>query len=527
MPENNFEQQAKNLVSNFNLKPQEAVWTNVQKAIEPPKRKRRFVLWWWLLPVCLFGVAGLFLVNKNADVITANNANERLEKASEKDAQKVAKLNADLRANDTATNSVNASKSDANKQAADNNFTKKENKQNRLYKSLDSSKNVQANIDEKVNLGSRLIKYKNAKTKTKNKSLKVDVNSFTQNDTRTLQTDFTKTATNDSTVENKYVSDYSNLLTQKNTDTTKVGLVVKLDAGITKKTNRPDSLFVIDTTAMLKDSSDILVAKNVIRDTAVNTKKTKLKSKHSPWHFGVLAEAGTTSRNASFLNLSTETSMNFSSGFPTGNTTVGSSYRSVYKIGSGPVFGAGIAAQKKLLKNLNFQASFQYRYQAYKSFTTLFKDSVSLSSFSTSAVGSFHAAEHFHFVSIYAGLQWYFFNKNTMQIGVTAGIDNSLLLAVKQKISNASGVTLPNDNSSLTALTFAAVVADAAISHSSFYSYQPQIAGGLVVNFILPKSRQLQLLPYVRNSILMFEKNNTSNNNHIFSAGLQAIYFFK
>ena len=68
MPEQNFEQQARDMAEGFRMEPQPAVWQNVKNAIAKPKRKRRILIWWWLLPLGLLGGLVLFVRNHKNDL---------------------------------------------------------------------------------------------------------------------------------------------------------------------------------------------------------------------------------------------------------------------------------------------------------------------------------------------------------------------------------------------------------------------------------------------------------------------------
>src|SRR3954465_15497780 len=82
MPEQNFEQQARDMMNGFEMKPGPEVWQNVCNAIQEPRRKRRFMLWWWLLPLSMIGSGiALYRFNKimpaTGRAAEANNVHQK------------------------------------------------------------------------------------------------------------------------------------------------------------------------------------------------------------------------------------------------------------------------------------------------------------------------------------------------------------------------------------------------------------------------------------------------------------------
>lgn len=61
MPDNSFEKQVQELMRGLELTPDETVWTNLQKELQPEKRRRRFAFWWWL-PLGLLLLGGAWML---------------------------------------------------------------------------------------------------------------------------------------------------------------------------------------------------------------------------------------------------------------------------------------------------------------------------------------------------------------------------------------------------------------------------------------------------------------------------------
>lgn len=61
MPDNSFEKQVQELMRGLELTPDETVWNNLQKELQPEKRRRRFAFWWWL-PLGLLLLGGAWML---------------------------------------------------------------------------------------------------------------------------------------------------------------------------------------------------------------------------------------------------------------------------------------------------------------------------------------------------------------------------------------------------------------------------------------------------------------------------------
>lgn len=74
MPENEFEHRVQQKMEEFNLRPSDLVWTEVERRIRKEKR-RRFIFWWFLLAGLLAGGIGttIWLGNKKDKSIVAQN----------------------------------------------------------------------------------------------------------------------------------------------------------------------------------------------------------------------------------------------------------------------------------------------------------------------------------------------------------------------------------------------------------------------------------------------------------------------
>ncbi len=75
MPDNSFEKQVQELMRGLELTPEETVWANLQKELQPEKRRRRFAFWWWLPLAALIAGSAWFWLDKKETARSATQKN--------------------------------------------------------------------------------------------------------------------------------------------------------------------------------------------------------------------------------------------------------------------------------------------------------------------------------------------------------------------------------------------------------------------------------------------------------------------
>jgi hypothetical protein len=479
MPDNNFEQQARDMMNGFEIKPKPEIWQNVRNAIQEPKRKRRFALWWWLLPLGLLG-GGIAYYTFNI---------------AYKNAQESVSINT---VNQTNTDKKADHPEEPNKQQTD---TKKGKRKGNIDKPFFLSNNNNNNQKR-----SKTIKKLSGNIHKEKETIQItfDENIAEANKKRGLP-DITipvpiigrNSHVNDSTIS---LQDELNLLPK-------------------------DSLNSRSSYQNSMQSAKATRPNSVGNDKPDSTHTNNVKMRNG-WKWGILAEVGTATRKSSLFStadfeksLNDPTSPNSNGngssgvGLPQSN---GFYYNNVIR--NGFAFGLGIVLQKKLNKSIDFFADVAYYYQSFNITTETYKDSIVLNNSFTTFTGSYKATQSFHFASLYAGINWHFINTKHLQFGVSAGVDNLLLLSAKQKYNGVNNGNLSSAD--------AMRISNSISTSKYYYKYQPSLFTGILIN-IQTGDRQLQFVPFVRSSFRPFDKNTTSNNNHLFSAGLRAVYFFR
>jgi hypothetical protein len=489
MPDRNFEQQARNMTNGFEMKPKPEVWQNVRNAIQEPKRKRRFVLWWWILPLGLLGGSiALYTFNKG-DKETQGHVKTNTIHQTDMDKKTIhpEQLNGQQ---------INTEKGKGNGAIAKTVFLHNSTKGN--HKQL------------------KAIKRSNDIT---NKEEKIIKEAFDENATGTRKI--------------KESSDIIGIELNQNitTPTPTINNNKHVNESIVKLQDQPNLVpkSSLNSRSLNQDSirSATAINTNSVSANKSDAAHINQQKKHTGWHWGILAEGGIATRKSSLFSLADmEKSLNDPSTLPNSNGS-GSSIGGLPQsngfyynntVNHGLAFGLGIASQKRLSKWLDFFADAAYHYQSFNITTAVYKDSLVLNNSFTSFAGSYRATQKFHFVSLFAGINWHFINAKYVQFGISVGADNLLLLAVKQKFNGINSVNF----SSLDAIQ----MSNSFSTSNNYYKYQPSLLTGILIN-IQTGDRQLQFVPFVRSSLRPFDKNTTSNNNHLFSAGLRAIYFFK
>ncbi|TKK68826.1 hypothetical protein FC093_09015 [Ilyomonas limi] len=496
MPEHNFEQQARDMANGFEMKPQSKVWQNVRNAIQQPQRKRRFVLWWWLLPLALIGggVTWYKLSKAHNEIAIAKaihqaNSDKNTTPAKQQNNRQQTGVSSGLKKEDSTTLLLSENNNLASKQSTETKaFKKIEKKKNSSFNATDKRTIARNKTDEQANMvGNEL-----------------DRNSIT----------FSIVA-ND---KNNHASDSTIALMntlQPHRDSLQIMSLLKDSAFPIKSV--PSKKFAV------KNAGSISIN---ISDSAGNGKSSGTKKATSKLHWGVIAEGGIATRKSSVLSFAgfekSSNTTTFPSANDAGSGSAGSPGSRAFHYNSqiqpGAAFRIGVALQKKINNSIDVFADAAYHYQSYKVSTTAYRDSLVLNNLSASVAGNYKTTQAFHFTSLFAGINWHFINTKHIQFGISAGADNLFLIAANQKLHSVSG---SNFSSSVTIR-----ISDSAFTKGNFYQYQPSLFAGVL--FTIKKgNQQLQLIPFTRSSIRSFDKYAISDNKHLFSAGLRAVYFFK
>ena len=249
--------------------------------------------------------------------------------------------------------------------------------------------------------------------------------------------------------------------------------------------------------------------------TATVTSKEKQNTKL--WHWGILAETGLTSLgNNPFQSKSFPNPFAFDAS-PV-NSNVGAFNRSTIsrQVKHGAYMALGAALKRNLSDKISFDAQVSYKYQQFaitENVTIDTSRSTSAGNISRFVYYTFTETQKAHFVNVYTGFNWQFLKWKQSGLSFGAGLDNSWLVALQQKSNN----TLQFQTDSLKSASI-----------SNFYRWQPFVNASVSFHVSTGKSSGLQLSPLVRFGLGKYQKNSAGyTNNHLVSAGFQAIYFFK
>ncbi len=386
MPEESFEQQARNMAEQFSMAPQPIVWQRVKAAISPKRRRRAAFIWWTLALGVACGL-GFWLLNDSKILHKkTESANKNITvKSNSGKIEKVDKTNESTNQKTDNHPTINSKRSVAS--------TQKKNKDLLVLNHLRSQEEKGAKQKKEATLFQPQSQFVLHKNRTKEKDVK------TNGDSTSIQSQ------TDVLANNNAASDLKNKALQnvqaKGSDT------VKTITKTTAKTN--------DTLNKNKDSSL----------TSINKKKGKNK-----WHWGVTAEGGTSWLGNGLFGDQSKSLADFSS-IPTGNVSGGSQSSSTYQQRKNGVDAAlGIAAKTNLSKRWFLDGALTYRYQQFSIQTT------SLSSLPTPLFGNIirsNANYYFQSANLYTGIGLSIFHKKNTSIAVQAGMDNGWLLSIKQR----------------------------------------------------------------------------------------------
>ncbi len=464
MPEESFEEKARNMAEQFSMEPQPLVWQRVKAAIAP-KSRRRAAFWWWLMPLCVAGGLGFWLLNsykplqkKEADV-TQNS----IAKTNSNTTGKVNKPNSNTNHKTGNHSTVN------NKQ----NIASGQKKKADLFQQNNQSGNEKKDAKQKKEV--MLFQPQTHFAINKNVVKENDVNKEKKATVVQPQTSFVN--------DTNALADSSKNDLQK--DETEATDTLKTTAAIAIKTN--------DSLAKKTDSASVVIKPE--------------KQKKNDWQIGMVAEAGATSwGNGLFGNSAASLFSASNNPNPQTNNNSGGSFAVVNQHKKTGIDAAlGVTVHKNISKRLFFTGELTYRYQQFGIQQILFN--------LASAVENPHIynniSYHLHFANMYTGIGVSIFHKKQTLVALQAGVDNSWLITMQQKQTHTSD--------SLKSLT----------THN-FQRWQPFINIAIPVNIYANKKVRWQLTPFFRSGLRSFQKSNSSySNNHLVSAGMGIIYFFK
>lgn len=385
MPEESFEQQARNMAELFSMEPQPHVWQRVKAAIAP-KRRRRAVFVWWMLGLGLVCGLGFWLMN-----------NSKLKQKKEANAKQHISVKTNLQKNKKSGKADEAVHGNSYKEATKNNQQNNATVQKKgtdLFLQKNPFANNKMPIKQKINtiLFQPETQIVFNKKGTEEKAAKPNPDSIV----KPSQTDVLANK-EEADVKNKTLHEPQTIAN----DTTKI------NREIVAKTN--------DTLSKAKDSS-----------IAINNKK---RSKRK-WHWGVTAEGGTSWLGNGLFGNGAKSLADFSSD-PTGMTNGGSQFFSTSsQRRNGVDVALGILAKTNFSKHWFLDGALIYRYQQFSVQSTT-------QSSGTNNVGASIAKSNtsyrFQSANLYAGIGLFLFHKKDASVALQAGMDNGWLLSIKQK----------------------------------------------------------------------------------------------
>ncbi len=383
MADQNFEQQAKQLLGEFELTPKKELWEKVRKEIQPEKRKRRFVFW-WLLPVIMAGASFIYYL--------AGDTKQKISDASIQPTSVTSK-------NENSINDKNTDNSNSNL-----NSTPVELASTDQNEETSSVTKVRSNTHNASN-GSK--PYNLSTTKT-----------FTKEDAPTLSAKTTLNEQSKATTEIPSTS----IVSKKNEESR------ASDSGDITELPKP---------LMKQQKEDA-----VVDSSATPTLIVKPSLKKNKWILGITTELGITNKAAGF---STDKAMDVPNSFPStgsGSSSVGGSFRNTYSYNKGVSISIGGVARVALSKPFHFNSSLAYRYQSYAVKQEVYKDSfVGPNLFSTTKLYDSSAIVKLHSASLYTGISLQVLKLHNHKLLLNLGLDNSFLFAAKRSVNSLSQFT--------------------------------------------------------------------------------------
>ncbi len=489
MPDKNFEEQARNMADGFNMEPAPANWESIRSAIGRSKRKRRIAFWWWLLPLCT--AAGIAVYTQ---------------------------LLSDKQAPPAASTSIARPYSIIKKKKAANGLAKPD---KQVVNPANSAEIVAGNIQKKVEVPKELALHQEGDTHLSafNKSnIPAAVKKEVLNNAESITTN--KIADMPTTVSGN----------KPNPVTSSVGALLPIETAITDSftnaLNNTQTAYSKVSGAAVSLTNDSAITRQLPKDTAATAALQK-HNKVSGWHLGLTAEGGIVAKSASLLALASfeknaapgQFFLNDPGTITSGGLNSAGISRTTTQTKPGVTWSLGIALQKGLSHRIDFLTNVAYHYETLHTSTVTYSDSLVLNNSFSTIAGSYKAVQQFQFASLFTGFNWHFINSKKISAGVSIGTDNFLLLAAKQKLNNVNGSLASRNNLQN--------ISDSVFTTDKYYRYQPGFFAGILVNINMTGGKQLQFVPFMRGGLKQFEKNTAATNNHLFSAGLRAIFFFK
>ena len=484
MPEESFEQQARRKAEEFGMEPKPEVWLQVKAAIAPKERRRRVLIWWWLLPLCLAGGVGAWL---SANRQAAPESEETVVLLNKKKTEKhIPHLLQNEKIKKTGeTNAwVNNKDGEGKNGSVDN--TSRQVAKREVDPYLDSESGITQNSSSlsrlpiKTNNGIGILE--------KNAPIEIVSDGI-----REIETDTVTVKRPDEVFQNS-LPDYSLHGSESGQS-----LLADTD-NLQQKKEKPD------TTSL---AAIIALPGKPLPDSAG---KSKMKPWKKNWQIGVMAEAGVVSWAKGLLSTEKSSSTAFTS-LPLDNAMIDSLAKAqtgFLQTKNGISAGAGFVIKKALSKRFYVSAQLGYRYQQYRvdQFLHVQIPQPNLNE------GSYLVASneyHSHFLSLgmNAGARLLAGKQNALF--AEAGVDNGFIFLMQKKNPTQAGSVSRNNNQS-----------------NDFYRWQPQLSAALPFEWHKADKTRFRVSPFAKLGLRTFQKNGSSyKDNHLVSAGIQAVYFFR
>ncbi len=460
MPEESFEQQARNMAEQFSMEPQPVVWQRVKAAIAP-KRRRRAAFVWWLLPLCVACGLGFWLMN---------------------DAKILQKKEASLKQNPTAkTKTHSTGKSE--------NANEKKSGEKITHPTINSKQGIASTQKKNTDLFvfNHLRSHEEKGAKQKKEATLFQPQAHSMNDKNAVNEKDVKKESNATLVQPQ-----ANTLLNSDKAIDSSNTALQKPQKTVSDTAKTNTDFAVKTKDTLKQNKDTSIA---------SIKKKKGKTK---WQWGLTAEGGRSWLGNGLFGDQSKSLSDFSS-VPTGMTNGGSQNASTYQQQrkNGVDAALGIAVETNLSKHWFLDGALTYRYQQFSIQTT------SLSNLPIPVFGNVvksNMSYRFQSANLYAGVGVFVFKRKNISIALQAGIDNALVLSIKQKHSDSLQ----------------------SVTRQDFHRWQPSLQFSVPVSIGANHKTRWQLSPFVRWGLRGLQNSDGSFAHHPLSAaGIKATYFFK
>lgn len=476
MPEESFEERARRKAEAFGMEPDADVWRRVQEAIRP-ERRRRSLLLWWLLPLCMTGIVGGFLLKRSGEVPVRAGA-VALDTQEKAAAHLSVKETAAAKTRRPAGNVKDTMGENELEKKSDGNINSRAEKYKIRKEPDDEWKNQYSANEEK-----RVVQQEN----------KSDIGVSSQ------PSDTTMNVIKKKAEEPAFLPEENEDALQANRISSQAPL--KADSIVDHDKKTPLIAFAG------KDSASVKL--NVNKAT-----KQKKQTDRKRWQMGIVTEIGLTSWGKDLLSKEVETTSKYNT-LPSASSTTLDSLKAatseLQRTKNGVDAGIGFMVRKETGHHFYISGQFSYRYQQYQVYNLRTSSGTFLNANSGYLVNKNNY--HDHFISLYAGAGKMLFTGKRNALSVEAGLDNSLLLTTRQQNTKQSALFNADANK--------AVRAD-------FYSWQPQLFLSLPFDWHAAGKVRFAVSPFARVGLHSYQKNGAGyGSNHLMSAGVQAVYFFR